>query len=117
MGVCCLLKRSNLYSVYQEEINRFFYDIAEPLLLQHRNVWSENLHGRTPTLNEFYRAFSLVSSRAFLVDAYHGLSMVPIADAYVLILMYILLMIDLVYQFQSHSGEPCSSRGESCFPI
>lgn len=47
-------------------------------------------------LNEFYRAFSLVSSRAFLVDAYHGLSMVPIADAYALILMCI-LMIDVVY--------------------
>jgi len=88
---------SNLHHVYQEEIDRFFYDIAEPLLLQHKNVWSRNLPERTPTLNEFYRAFSLVSSRGFLVDAYHGLSMVPIADAYASILMYVFLIIDLVY--------------------
>ncbi|KAF4588307.1 hypothetical protein EYR38_010274 [Pleurotus pulmonarius] len=30
----------------------------------------------------FTKAFTLVSSRAFIVDAYHGLSMVPIADAF-----------------------------------
>jgi hypothetical protein len=66
---------------YQEEIDRFFYDVAEPLLLKYENIWSGNRPGRRPTLNEFYRAFSLVSSRAFLVDAYHGLSMIPIADA------------------------------------
>jgi len=65
-----------------EEIDRFFYDVAEPLLLKHGNVWSGNRPGRRLSLNEFYRAFSLVSSRAFLVDAYHGLSMIPIADAF-----------------------------------
>jgi hypothetical protein len=31
----------------------------------------------------FLRAYSFMSSRAFVVDAYHGLSMVPIADALV----------------------------------
>ncbi|EGO22114.1 hypothetical protein SERLADRAFT_440135 [Serpula lacrymans var. lacrymans S7.9] len=36
---------------------------------------------REITLAGFYHAYSLVSSRAFLVDAYHGLAMVPIADA------------------------------------
>ncbi|KAF5328500.1 hypothetical protein D9758_017329 [Tetrapyrgos nigripes] len=35
-----------------------------------------------PQSDGFHRAYSLVSSRAFLVDAYHGLSMVPIADAF-----------------------------------
>lgn len=39
--------------------------------------------GSVPTLQGFYHAYSLVSSRAFMVDAFHGLSMVPIADAYV----------------------------------
>ena len=29
----------------------------------------------------FRHAFALVSSRAFMIDAYHGLAMVPIADA------------------------------------
>ncbi|PPQ88992.1 hypothetical protein CVT25_005091 [Psilocybe cyanescens] len=59
----------------QEEIDNFYYDIAEPLLSRH-------LEASKPTLMGFHRAFSLVSSRAFLVDAYHGLSMVPIADAF-----------------------------------
>lgn len=35
-----------------------------------------------PSLPGFCHAYSLVSSRAFLVDAYHGLAMVPIADAF-----------------------------------
>ena len=33
------------------------------------------------SLSGFLRAYSLVSSRSFLVDAYHSLAMVPIADA------------------------------------
>jgi hypothetical protein len=37
---------------------------------------------QTPKASAFFHAFSLVSSRAFVVDAYHGLSMVPIADAF-----------------------------------
>ena len=44
------------------------------------------MSGREPSLCGFYRSFSLVSSRAFLVDAYHGLSMVPIADASVILI-------------------------------
>ena len=35
------------------------------------------------SLEGFRHAFALASSRAFMVDAYHGLAMVPIADAYV----------------------------------
>ncbi|KAI0769993.1 hypothetical protein C8Q74DRAFT_1369228 [Fomes fomentarius] len=38
--------------------------------------------GFHPSLSGFLHAYSLVCSRAFLVDAYHGLSMVPIADAF-----------------------------------
>ncbi|EJD07545.1 uncharacterized protein FOMMEDRAFT_24889 [Fomitiporia mediterranea MF3/22] len=34
------------------------------------------------TLEGFQHAFALVSSRSFIVDAYHGLAMVPIADAF-----------------------------------
>ena len=33
------------------------------------------------TLDDFYYAFSMVSSRAFHVDAYHGIALVPVADA------------------------------------
>ena len=35
-----------------------------------------------PTLERFTTAHVLVSSRAFVVDLYHGLSMVPLADMY-----------------------------------
>ncbi|KAF9479094.1 SET domain-containing protein [Pholiota conissans] len=59
-----------------EEVTQFYHEVAEPLL--QRNAKGSDV----PTLLGFYRAFSLVSSRAFLVDAYHGLSMVPIADAF-----------------------------------
>ncbi|KAG2150214.1 uncharacterized protein EDB93DRAFT_1084426 [Suillus bovinus] len=42
---------------------------------------SNELNSAEPSLPGFCHAYSLVSSRAFLVDAYHGLAMVPIADA------------------------------------
>ena len=44
------------------------------------SLWSR-LDRASPSLEGYLHAYSLVSSRAFLVDAYHGLSMVPIADA------------------------------------
>lgn len=56
----------------QDEIDRFYSSEVYPLLT------SVNLR---PTLAGFLHAYSLVCSRAFLVDAYHGLSMVPVADA------------------------------------
>ena len=37
--------------------------------------------GYESEFREFLRAYSLVCSRAFIVDAFHGLSMVPLADA------------------------------------
>jgi hypothetical protein len=64
-------------------VTHFYREVAEPLLLRNVNLWHNN-ESDHPTLLGFYRAFSLVSSRAFLVDAYHGLAMVPIADAYVI---------------------------------
>ncbi|KAF4621125.1 hypothetical protein D9613_000996 [Agrocybe pediades] len=65
-----------------EEINRYYHDVAEPLLLRHSGVWQcTKAHGGL-ALKDFYYAFSMVSSRAFLVDAYHGLAMVPVADAF-----------------------------------
>lgn len=39
----------------------------------------------------------MVSSRAFLVDAYHGLAMVPIADAYVMGHLHLTLTITAIY--------------------
>ncbi|KAL5531645.1 hypothetical protein ACEPAG_4522 [Sanghuangporus baumii] len=38
--------------------------------------------GDHATIEGFNHAYSLVSSRSFIVDVYHGLAMVPIADAF-----------------------------------
>ncbi|KZT13317.1 SET domain-containing protein [Laetiporus sulphureus 93-53] len=51
---------------------RTYFETVVRTLLSDANV----------TFADFLRAYSLVSSRAFLVDAYHGLAMVPIADAF-----------------------------------
>jgi len=61
-----------------EEIDQYYYNVVEP----HFHEFFDGPPPSTPPLRDFYRAYSLVSSRAFLVDAYHGLSMVPIADAF-----------------------------------
>ncbi len=56
----------------QAEIDDYYKSDVERLLLSHDLV---------PSLSGFFHAYSLVCSRAFLVDAYHGLCMVPVADA------------------------------------
>ncbi|KAF9012669.1 hypothetical protein BDQ17DRAFT_1344408 [Cyathus striatus] len=60
-----------------EQINQYYRESAEPYISEHFPSISSK-----STLWHYYRAYSLVSSRAFLVDAYHGLAMVPIADAF-----------------------------------
>ena len=59
-------------SLRQNEILGFYSSVAAPLL---------KIVGLSPSEREFRHAYALVSSRAFMVDAYHGLAMVPIADA------------------------------------
>jgi hypothetical protein len=56
----------------QNNISSFYFSIAAPLLERTGLFSSER---------GFQHAYALVSSRAFMVDAYHGLAMVPIADA------------------------------------
>ncbi|KAJ7028472.1 hypothetical protein C8F04DRAFT_1119455 [Mycena alexandri] len=60
------------------EIDEYFHEVAEPVYAQ---VF-ESSPEKAPSSPEFYHAYSLVSSRSFLVDSYNGLSMVPIADAF-----------------------------------
>ncbi|KAJ8094035.1 hypothetical protein PM082_009925 [Marasmius tenuissimus] len=55
-------------------VKDFFYDTVAPTM--------NGAATMKPSLHAYYRAFSLVSSRAFIVDAYHGLAMVPVADAF-----------------------------------
>ncbi|KIJ20793.1 hypothetical protein PAXINDRAFT_6574 [Paxillus involutus ATCC 200175] len=86
----------------QDEIRQYYFDVVEPTLravfnnpgqedglsvnrrLEEAEVHSMDsnprLHGTS--LSGFCHAYSLVSTRAFSVDAYHGLAMVPIADAF-----------------------------------
>lgn len=58
--------------VLQADIDEYYTSDVEPLLTS---------YGLGPSISGFIYAYSLVCSRAFLVDAYHGLSMVPVADA------------------------------------
>ncbi|KAJ7133542.1 hypothetical protein C8R44DRAFT_24920 [Mycena epipterygia] len=60
------------------EIDQYFRRVAQPVYAQ---VFTSS-HERVPSLADFHFAYCLVSSRAFLVDSYHGLAMVPIADAF-----------------------------------
>ncbi|GJJ11272.1 hypothetical protein Clacol_005504 [Clathrus columnatus] len=56
-----------------EHINAYFETVAKPVLRRELGVTNASLP-------EFHRAYSIVSSRAFFVDAYLGLSLVPFAD-------------------------------------
>ncbi|KAH6910318.1 hypothetical protein BKA70DRAFT_1272759 [Coprinopsis sp. MPI-PUGE-AT-0042] len=61
-----------------ETITDFYRLTAEPLLRGHTDLGFTD-HISFPG---FIRAFCLVCSRSFLVDRFHGLAMVPIADAF-----------------------------------
>lgn len=56
----------------QHDISGFYSSVAAPLFESVRLPASER---------GFQHAYALVSSRAFMIDGYHGLAMVPIADA------------------------------------
>ncbi|QRV88873.1 SET domain protein [Ceratobasidium sp. AG-Ba] len=56
-----------------QNIFKYFNEVASPILAT---------IGYQTTILNFRRAWSLVSSRSFRVDTYHGLAMVPIADAF-----------------------------------
>ena len=60
----------------QQEISDHYFTVVQHLILR---LFPND--DRSISLSSFLHAYSLVSSRAFLVDAYHGLAMVPIADA------------------------------------
>lgn len=57
---------------HQNRLRQYFDSTIQPLL---------STVGMTVAFYDLAHAYSLVSSRAFHIDAYHGLSMVPIADA------------------------------------
>ena len=60
--------------LYQDRLRSYFESMVLPLV-------NMRIPGCDAALAGFIRAYCLVSSRAFLVDAFHGLAMVPIADA------------------------------------
>jgi hypothetical protein len=59
------------------DIKEYYSSTVEPLL-QYK---FGNKFNRSNGLKMYQVSYTLVSSRAFVVDAWHGLSMVPIADA------------------------------------
>ncbi|BGO88554.1 hypothetical protein NBRC10512_004653 [Rhodotorula toruloides] len=59
----------------RSRLRDFYTSTALPLFTQLAN-------SATPSFETFARAYSLVSSRAFQVDAYHSLALVPLADIF-----------------------------------
>ncbi|GAA5860373.1 hypothetical protein JCM8547_003481 [Rhodosporidiobolus lusitaniae] len=60
----------------EKTLARFFIDVAHAILS------SGAPQSPSPTLASFRHAYILVSTRAFLVDAFHQLSLVPLADLF-----------------------------------
>ena len=69
-----------LFCAFQDEVREYYATVAVPILSS-SGIPSLVSSALSVTLEGFLHAYALVSSRAFLVDAFHGLSMVPIADA------------------------------------
>ncbi|TFK26335.1 SET domain-containing protein [Coprinopsis marcescibilis] len=72
-----LRKASENGQTLDEDLVAYYNETVEPLLLAQGSRYVSK-----PCLEGFLRCYTLVSSRAFLMDAYHGLSMVPISDAF-----------------------------------
>ncbi|KAJ6508242.1 hypothetical protein C8R45DRAFT_437371 [Mycena sanguinolenta] len=65
--------------------NSLFNDLDQYFEQVARSVYGkvfESSPEMAPSLQDFYHAYALVASRSFLVDSYHGLAMVPVADAF-----------------------------------
>ena len=91
----------SLYAIFangrlQDNIHNFYHDVACPLFSRRwpelrqlqagdRDTQSDGgtwtRPGGTWSLDGFRHAYTLVCARAFVVDAFHGLAMVPVADA------------------------------------
>jgi len=69
--------RSRSYPL-QAVLERFYGNVALPLLSSLPSTSSASI----PPLSTFLHAYTLVSSRAFQVSAFHPLALVPLADAF-----------------------------------
>ncbi|VDB84837.1 unnamed protein product [Peniophora sp. CBMAI 1063] len=80
-----------------DNVRNFYHDVACPLFIRRwpdprqvragdcdtRSVEGARMSpGSTWSLDGFRHAYALVCARAFVVDAFHGLAMVPVADAF-----------------------------------
>ena len=61
----------------QDEIRAFHAAVVAPLAVRLGRAGAVD---DVASAGAFRHAYALVSSRAFVVDAYHGLGMVPVAD-------------------------------------
>ena len=71
VGVASLLTNTQSFS---QDLRHYYEFTAVPAFAASSLETHANIEG-------FKHAFALVSSRSFIIDAYHGLAMVPIADA------------------------------------
>ena len=78
-----LLKGTELFDVIKQdkELLREDYEtLVKPILEQHANAFLED--GGHFTFEAFKAASSIIASRAFQIDSFHGDSLVPLADAF-----------------------------------
>ncbi|KAL1678818.1 hypothetical protein EV122DRAFT_211244 [Schizophyllum commune] len=81
-----LRERKKAGALPMEVIRRFYDDVMAPFSVQPCSSVSTPsaapISPKEVTFDGFLRAYALVCSRAFVTDLYHGLCMVPIADAF-----------------------------------
>ncbi|KAJ3222841.1 hypothetical protein HDU78_011595, partial [Chytriomyces hyalinus] len=67
---------------YKESLISDFETIVQPFIERNASLFSKEAGEKVDWRQEFFAATSLVTSRAFLVDAFHGDALVPLADLF-----------------------------------
>lgn len=82
-AICRQIVKEDKALVYQD-----WKECIKPLL----GSASFELNAEFFTVDEYFAAKSLIASRSFQIDEYHGSGMVPLADLYVYLISYCLLL-------------------------
>lgn len=78
-GASALLHKTEVWPLLEDtrdKLKRQYLDIVQPLYKDNKEL------GDIPPWRRFLELYTLVESRSFNVDVYHGLAMVPLADVF-----------------------------------
>ncbi|KAK8716400.1 hypothetical protein V6N13_043709 [Hibiscus sabdariffa] len=79
--VDCLLSGTELHKAIKEDKTLMYEDWKENILPLLYSA-PESLNPSSFSVEEYFAARSLISSRSFMIDEYHGSGMVPLADLF-----------------------------------